>query len=417
MMSDYCRCARSTRLRAEQRGISMIELMIGMVVGLIVALAVTSTVSTMNLQRRTAVSGGDAQANAQLALILVDRTARMSGAGLFYNGQLICTGINIYHDGSTLANDAPILPVKIVDGGATGSDAITFTYSNAVGGSAAANLVDAMATEAAPITVNHQGGLRAGDLAIVGVPGSAVPCTLIGITAFDSTGANCNAITTACTNIVYAAGTTIVNGNVPGKWNPPDPATAFGANAQRYGFASAAPLVGPAVASGMGSFVQDTYQVMCNSLVSYPYTSAGVNAPACTASPLSITNASLLVSDIVQMQAQYGITASAASNVVTNWVDATGGTWTTPNAATIPRIKAVRIVVVARSKEAAAGLVTAACTNAAGVASTGPCSFQDAEAPVIDLSATSVPAGKTWQNYRYRVYQSVIPLRNVSWNY
>lgn len=395
----------------------MIELMIGLVVGLIVTLAVISTVSTMNLQRRTTVSAGDAQENAQLALMLIDRTARMSGAGLFDNGQLICTGINMYYDGVVLANDGPILPVMIVDGGATGSDAITFTYANAVGGSAQAHVVDAMANAAAGITVNHQGGLRQGDLAIVGVPGSAVPCTLIGITGFDASGVNCNAITSTCTNILHAAGTATVNGNVPGKWNPPDPATVFGTNAPLYGFDNAAPVVGPAVVTGMGRFVQDTYRVMCNSLVTYPYTSAGANAPACTASPLSVTNASLLVSDIVQMKAQYGITASAASDVVTNWVNATGATWTVPSAVNVPRIKAVRIAVVARSKEGASGLVTAACTNAAGVANTGPCSFQDAEAPVIDLSATSVPAGKTWQNYRYRVYQSVIPLRNVAWNY
>ena len=50
------------------------------------------------------------------------------------------------------------------------------------------------------------------------------------------------------------------------------------------------------------------------------------------------------------------------------------------------------------------------------VANTGPCSFQDAAAPVIDLSGITVATGKTWRNYRYRVLKAVIPLRNVIWS-
>jgi type IV pilus assembly protein PilW len=116
------------------------------------------------------------------------------------------------------------------------------------------------------------------------------------------------------------------------------------------------------------------------------------------------------------LKAQYGITASADSDVVTNWVSATG-TWQNPASSDVPRIKAIRIVVVSRSAEPAASVVSSACTNANGIANTGPCSFQDAESPVIDLSNIPVMSGKTWQNYRYRVYQSVIPLRNVLWSY
>jgi len=79
--------------------------------------------------------------------------------------------------------------------------------------------------------------------------------------------------------------------------------------------------------------------------------------------------------------------------------------------------RCVRVVIVVRSKEAESTNVTAAsCTNASGVVNTGPCSFQDASAPVIDLSAVTVTAGKTWRNYRYRVHQAVVPLRNVIWS-
>jgi type IV pilus assembly protein PilW len=72
---------------------------------------------------------------------------------------------------------------------------------------------------------------------------------------------------------------------------------------------------------------------------------------------------------------------------------------------------------VTRSKEPDTQLVTAAsCTNGGAVVNTGPCSFDDAQAPVIDLSGIAVPSGKSWRNFRYRAHQAVIPLRNVIWS-
>jgi type IV pilus assembly protein PilW len=165
----------------------------------------------------------------------------------------------------------------------------------------------------------------------------------------------------------------------------------------------------------MDAFVQDTYGVMCDTLVAY---SSLAPAGSCSnTSSLTFTGVTPMVGDVVQVQAQYGITSSAGSDVITSWEDASGGTWTAPSATDIPRIKAVRVAVIARSKESAPNAVSQACTNAASVANTGPCTFEDAEAPVVNLSASSVPSGKTWQNYRYRVYKTIIPLRNVAWNY
>ena len=37
-------------------------------------------------------------------------------------------------------------------------------------------------------------------------------------------------------------------------------------------------------------------------------------------------------------------------------------------------------------------------------------------AVIRSSSATTVAAGQSWRNYRYRVQQAVIPLRNVIWS-
>ena len=109
MTRKHLTSARPTAKRL-LRGASLIELMVGLTVGMIVILAVTATVALVNNQRRTTVAGGDAKESAQTALGMIDRSARLAGAGLFYNGQLICTNINIHYNGTTIANAGPLMP-------------------------------------------------------------------------------------------------------------------------------------------------------------------------------------------------------------------------------------------------------------------------------------------------------------------
>jgi type IV pilus assembly protein PilW len=123
------------------------------------------------------------------------------------------------------------------------------------------------------------------------------------------------------------------------------------------------------------------------------------------------------VAGIVNMQAQYGISASAASNQVTQWVDATG-TWAPASVGLAPatrnRIKALRIAVVARNPQMEAAVVTATCSSYTTAAPTGLCAWAGSTAspaPTIDLSADA-----NWARYRYRVYETIIPLRNMIWS-
>lgn len=388
---------------------TLVELMVGIMIGLIISLAIVAAGSTFNLQRRITVAGNDARENGLATLTLIERAAREAGVGLFHNNQMLCTSINVYFNGATVADGTALAPLRITDGGGTGSDSISVIYANPVGGSSDANLVTDMPNASSVFTVNHQGALQVHDLAIVGVPGSGRPCTLFEVTGFNPGGGGCGGVTTSCIDILHNQGQSTFNAN------PANPNSVF-TDAPTYGYVNNPPtVIGPAVISRMGTFVEETYQVMCNSLVSVNNLTSAASPPSCTASPLAFTNATPLAGDIVQIQAQYGISATAGSDIVASWVDATGG-WANPSAASIALIKAIRVAVVARSTEPAVADVTTPCTNAAGVVNTGPCSFQDAAAPVINLSAVTVPAGSTWRRFRYYVYQSVTPLRNVTWN-
>jgi type IV pilus assembly protein PilW len=125
---------------------------------------------------------------------------------------------------------------------------------------------------------------------------------------------------------------------------------------------------------------------------------------------LLVTTAQL-APDIVSLKAQYGV-ANTGSENVSAWVkaDAASG-WNVLNADKVKRIKAIRLTLVSRSTKKEATNVSFPCTNSAGtvINSNGPCAWSDSE-PLINLSADS-----SWQKYRYRIYQTIIPLRNIIW--
>ncbi len=395
-----------------QAGLTLVELMIAMTIGLIFTLAVSLSVLTTGRQFQVVGSTSTAQVNAQVALAQIDEAGRSAGAGLYANGQLLCPTINAWRDGTMISNGGALMPVRIADGGgAQASDSVVFTASKATGPLSGMPVMVDTTAGLPNVVVSNAGLLAVNDLAIVGVPGSTVaPCTLFQLTGPATVGAVCGGNATECKTLPRATNAATGFNPLPG---------TFG-NEPLYGFVNnpGTGVVGPAAVHRLGTdFRQDAFAVQCDTLVQYNAFTTPV-LPACTSNPLSFgAGVNALATDVVLMHAQYGISASAASDVVTNWVDATGA-WTAPSVANIARIKAIRVVVVARAKEPEPQIVVVneQCTNAGGVANYGPCSFDDAEAPAIDLRNVSVPGGRTWRHYRYRVYQAVIPLRNVIWS-
>lgn len=395
-------CARS-------RGFTLVELMVASALGMVVALAVTSAVVSSGRQFSILGANAAAQSSAQIGLSLIDAAARGAGAGFYSNGQPICPTWNAYNGSTVVADGARFMPVRIADGGAaTASDTIIFTGASGAGALSAAPVL-ADANSAANIRVSDSGGFAQNDLAVIGAPGSGQPCTLFQLTEAPAQTPICFGNAPECRLLVRAPNT----GLNPGP-------TAFN-TAPTFGFVTAGPAVGPAIVSRVGStaggFRQDAFSVQCASLVRWnAFASAAL--PACSSTPLAFgAGVDAIATDVVLMHAQYGVSNAAASDVVAEWVDARGATWGGfPSLADIARIKALRVVLVARSREPDASSVTAPCTNAAGIANQGPCAFEDAATPMVDLSAVPVPAGRSWRNYRYRVHTAVLPLRTVIWS-
>ena len=125
------------------------------------------------------------------------------------------------------------------------------------------------------------------------------------------------------------------------------------------------------------------------------------------------------VAGVVNLQAQYGISATANSNPVTQWVDATAAAgWAPPSVANRNRIKAVRIAVVARNEQLEKDPVSIACTSTTAANPTGLCAWDATSAsPIVASPAPTIDLSNDadWARYRYRVFETIIPLRNLIW--
>jgi type IV pilus assembly protein PilW len=398
---------RIARLRG-QRGVSLVELMVALAVGLIAFLVIAQTFATFEGQKRTTTSGADAQENGLMGLHAIQADLRQAGYGLVtpppanattgWSPSLICTA---YISGCIAAPGQPILPAQIIDGGAAGSDTIMVNYSTSAAGDIPAGIL-ATATAPSPSTIVVQApvlsAFKVGDLILLASPDSSpagAPCSLMQITAPVPYALGANTVITAG---AYPAGAITF------------PAAGYGADPQSY-------------VVNMGTMGNAVYAVTPGNTLTVQNSVPGAAANCTTAVPAAATP---IADNIVALQAQYGI-APVGSQQVNCWVNATAGgnvcdlgnwsstaTTTAITPANAVRIKAIRIAIVARSGKMEKINVTFPQTCPSGVANNGPCLWEDDvanRAPALDLSGLP-----NWQQYRYKVYTTIVPLHNILWN-
>lgn len=374
---------RLSRLRNHrfQGGLSLVELLIGLVIGLVATLAISNLFSGFEARKRMITGGADAQSSGVLAMYYMQRDAQNAGYGLpLYNSSdpspLLCPINTSINQAGVVINLSPVI---IVDGG-TGNDIVRIRYGNPASGGAS---LRATGTMTAPTLDGRLIGCQENDVVLFHQTPANPNCSLGRLQSLraDRTINNLSELNTPPT----ASPVTILNGadwvrfSCLGAWNQ-----------YEYSLNAAMELTRTGGTPGTAPF------------------------PDSTAVPVA--------SDIVALQAQYGIattvdptvtsiTAAGFLNRVDQWVDATGTFG--PGIALIDRnrIRAIRIAVVARDGNMQKTTVSQACNGAAtGVSRV--CIWQaDATPANVDLS--SLP---NWQRYRYRTFEATIPLRNIIWN-
>jgi type IV pilus assembly protein PilW len=367
----------SRRLR--QAGFSLVELMVGLAIGLLATIVIIQVMGVFDAQRRSTTGSADAQTNGGIALYSIARDMTMAGYPLLpiSESAMECTTLTV--NGTLQPNPGRLTPVTITDGavaaGVNPSDRITIRYGNSDMGGALTQIQSADITTAPP--------------AAIAVVLSTLACkkddtTLISLV--DAVGNRKCYMSSVTEN----PATTSVAG-------PPKISKLKLQNA-----AGAEPL---ANLGCMGNWNEVTFAV--NQATGNLERTNVVNG-ASTGTVPSVVG-------VVNLQAQYGISAAVTDNKITAWVNADAAPWNAPTVADRNRIKAIRIAVVARNAKMESEAVTTACSSTNSASPTGLCAWAGdagSPAPVIDLS----PGDANWARYRYRVYETIIPLRNVIWS-
>ena len=343
-----------------QAGFSLIEILVGLAIGLLATLVITQVFSVFEGQKRTTTGSADAQTNGSIALYSIGHELRMAGYGLLPTinaTPLDCSTLSYGATGIT-----SISPITLTDGGtaAGASDTLTVRYGDTTSGGVPSQIKLVGTPDGLPtnndLRLENNLGCQPGDITLITNGNS---CSFSSATALSGT----QDVTLAdMTGAIHDANLACI-----GNWIT----TVFRVN----------PAYDPTSATNSQAYLE--------------------------------RNGNPAVSDIVNIQAQYGVSNNGASNQVTQWVNASGGTWAAPSVANRNRIKAVHIAVVARNGLYEKAVVTNTCTTNKGTVNNGPCAWDDTTvdaAPAIDLSNDT-----NWQHYRYRVFETIIPLRNMIW--
>lgn len=407
-----------TSLRGIQ-GFSLIELMVGLTIGFIAVVIIMQSLSVFESHKRTTTAGVDAQENGLLALMAIEADIRKAAAGSNHPALFSCTNFFSYYQAvsgtgaPTTVSSFSTIPVLITEG--VRADTISIQSGMRIAGAAPTRLSSDM--RMMPIGVPDHLELdvdRAYDLRGEPASADAPPADLVVVVNPDFGNCSLVRVSSIAGNML-----TVTNGpagktneyNAPIAYMTSNNWPGFGTRVGQNNYQGA--LVFRVGSVELGGIRRATYSVDANNSLAASVAVTGAAAEN-----------SVIASEIVALKAQYGVSNTPQDKDVAAWVNPSGATWgaaaltanTAASVQNLQRIKAIRLAVVARSSKRDSDTVTAACAGNNAV-NFGPCSWTDDSAanpaPAIDLRAA---AGDTeWQRYRYRVYQTVIPMRNLMW--
>ena len=373
-----------------QQGIMLIELMIGLVIGLLTTLAIVTVLSVSEGQRRATMSGEDAQVSGALALHALQRDIRRAGYGLAANpAALGCPiqGQSVNVNGSDFAPPAVLAPVTIVDGANGMPDTVT-TFASGKRGVSVPILVE-RAHLNDYFTVKSAFPIVANDPEITNPPARSNDWLLAVRSNWESAAKNC---------IFFKA--VSISTEADGALGQIDKINHASLNA--YPDVAALPFDRPPA--------DHTYLVnMGNSVASRTYSVGANNVLQVTDFPAGAND---VFPEIVNLQAFYGKDTNGdgvidAYNTVT---PTTNAGWR--------QILGVRVALVARSTQyekeevTAAGNVEWDVGTAIAIANTVNCA-SGSGGQCLQIKVDHLP---DWRHYRYKVYDTMIPLRNILWN-
>jgi type IV pilus assembly protein PilW len=357
--------------RTRQHGFSLIEIMVGVVIGMIAVLVIYQVFAAAEGIKRNTTSAGDAQQNGLLASFMlgVELANASNGVAMAWEKLQSCPTT------ASAATTLRPIPILITDGGALPDKfVVNYSISNLV---IAPAPFKAASGVNAPYKVHAPIGFRVGDIVVAisgGSPGAGT-CAISSIVAAGS-----NLTPTSGPPDESAGWVTLAHTNAP------------------FAFTDDAFLLNMGPASNAQRVLYDVdANGVLRSTSLWDATGAAAVAPA--PNPLA--------SNIVNMKLLYGIDNNG-DGILDTWVAPTGA-WSdasvlAADAPTLRRIKAVRLGIIVRGEQWDRDAPDKTVTL-----------FDDSGIPFPQAFPRFDP-GSGMGNYRYRSYETIIPMRNPVWN-
>jgi type IV pilus assembly protein PilW len=417
------------RIHARRRargygGFSLVEILVGLAMGMLALIIVMQVFAVNEATKRTTTGGADATANGATALYLMERDVRMGGWGLdesLYLGGGGCTSVNTYCSGDASCGGSKgsidgfsLASVLISDGADGGPDTVTVQYfanpneSSFVPPTSSSVLADGQdVTDKTPtLTVVSNYGCAKGNLVLISNPtaSAGMACTLMQVSGDPV------AMKTGDTSatLPHASDST-------GVFNDPT-----------WDGTAGKPLVlGGAQAPWATCFSPAGDGPLFHRIYSVDLTSRVLNKIDNTVSAAG--TADIVMADVVDMQAQYGIAADGANTFdptsESSWVDATSTAgWDNPvpkaastgtTANRLQNIKAIRIALLVRSAQYEKPDASGTCSATKTADNPGTPGTSTSWSSWATFVTSKYPTN--WNCYRYKSFEVVIPLRNVIW--
>ncbi|MDH4175086.1 MAG: PilW family protein [Betaproteobacteria bacterium] len=376
-------------------GMSLVELMVGAAIGLIGIVIITHIYLTNEQHKRSTTAAGGAQTNGAIALFALERDIRQAGFGL--NSSFAfecncdsltnagCSAIQYYYDlkytfppNASMMNSRnglTLYPLIITNldtaaGPNTGPDTISVFYGSDNERALSTRLIAPLNPMTADIKPDGVAGIEPNDLVVLQ---EGTKCAMFQVTGV------------ASESLVHA----------PNLWNPPGGLPTFAQDQTRVFNLGARP-------------VWKTFGIQ----YTQPLRDVNLGKLQVTDQLRFLTEPGYVTQDlmdgIVDLQAQYGkdIDGDGDVDVWTKELPA-GGPLTNFNATDIMQVIAVRLAVLARSDH-----------------------FEKPSTPGGPCEATTAANRPTWSGgdfltfnapgalpscHKYRVFETVVPLRNMMW--
>ncbi len=329
--------------------------MVGLLIALMATVLILRSFTGAEGMKRNVTGLADAQQTGRFALITLERAIANAGYGLAANARLLA----ICPDTGDIRTTLRPVSVLIAPGGrADRPDSIVVNYAAAPTQALATTLAQD-APAGTPLYVHSPLGIAGGDLVVIASPtGQCRQASVSSATTPDSNGV-VELTPSVEAGIAYPIDSRLID-------------------------------LGP-----QSQAARIRYDISDTNLRSLDlYTDGAVANP--------------LASDIVNLKAQYGIDADG-DGVLDNWVSADNPAWSpaavlTASVESLARIKAVRIGLIVKSESYDREL-------------TRPFDWVLFDCPATDK--TQCPgrlSGSLAAGWRYRVYETAVPLRNIIWN-